>query len=426
MEGGFFVYVISKNTTELNNNLRNTALELARRNFHLLPLKPKSKAPYSELLPSNSWKVLKENKAGIQLVDSWFKYDKDINIGIITGVEVEKGYKLIVVDFDKKPKIALPITPIAETSRGYHVYFKCKENEIPQANKTENGEIKTNGYVVLAPSIHPSGTKYKWCEYLSFIDVPLADFKDRRTDIIKELNKKNKRNYTIKKESVEKDYTTINIYSSVVLKKYKNLSDDPEVNKDRFKLMIRDKDTVIQLMNKVFNVDVNRLEKGFLCPLHKENKPSTALYRTDSGDIGIKDFHRTGYFYTLPEFYFEYKTGKNKKLNSASWLIWLIRLLREGGLIELPRILPPKPLDKLTDNQKQLYAGFIELLEVQQGYDPYQQGAPFSHRFAAEWCNMNFNTVRAVKSSLMKKEYIKNIDMENRKKYKAAKWDLVR
>lgn len=425
------MYSIPQNTAEINTDRRITALEMARRGLYLLPLKPQSKAPYSELLQGNSWNSLKEYRATPAIVESWFKYDPEINIGIITGQEIEPGYKLIVVDIDKKPEAGLPVTPIVETSRGYHVYFKCRENQLPEPHKGPAGEIKINGYVVAPPGKHPDGHRYTWSEFLSFIDVKLADFNKRRTDIINILEEGTADTsfHTPVKEERELN-TTINIYCSVKngkgLTEGKSVSGDPEANKELFKGMIRDDKTVIKIMQRVFDVEVSRVGKAFKCPLHKENHPSAALYRTDSGDIGVKDFHRAGNFYTLPEFYYEARTGSSKKLEGATWLIWLIRLLRDSGLIEVPRIIPPKPVSKLSDNQERLYKAFIELLEVQQGYDPNQTGAPFSHRFAASWSGLKYESVRSAKRGLSKKKYIKKISPGDRETRKAGKWDLIK
>jgi len=95
-------------------------------------------------------------------------------------------------------------------------------------------------------------------------------------------------------------------------------------------------------------------------------------------------------------------------------------------IIDLPSIIPPKPIDKLSDNQERLYKSFIELLEVQQGYSPEQTGAPFSHRFAASWSGLKYESVRSAKRGLSKKHYIKKIEAGDRKTRKAGKWDLVR
>jgi hypothetical protein len=62
--------------------------------------------------------------------------------------------------------------PTVKTARGHHVYFRS-----PRINRTEtlgNGELKGNGYAVLPPSRHESGTTYFWTIPLGR-DIPTLD-----------------------------------------------------------------------------------------------------------------------------------------------------------------------------------------------------------------------------------------------------------
>ncbi|MFN2363587.1 MAG: bifunctional DNA primase/polymerase [Halarsenatibacteraceae bacterium] len=434
------MFIIPKELKTINNNKQIAAVEMARRGFHLLPLQPKSKIPYFELLPGSSWKAFKDYRAGVEQVNSWFKYDKDINIGMITGIETEPNFSLIVIDFDIEPEIGLPITPIVKTSRGIHAYFKCRTDKLPAAHKTARGEIKTSGYVVAPPSIHPSGDHYQWFDYLSFLDEGLADFDDRRQQIIKYLEANNQQSKQTEK-TVE---PTININSrfkglesesegvkkgaaSVAMVGEKFIpTNDPEENKAIIKEIGQNKAKIVRLVSEVFDVNVKRIGQAFSCPLHSEKNPSAALFRSDDGTIGFKDFHRSGNYYTLPELYFEYKTGKQKKLKGGTSLIWFIRLLNDGGLIDIPKIIPPKPVKDLSENQKALYLGLIELLEVQQAYKNDQIAAPFSRTFAADWTGLKRSSVASAKRDLVNKGYIEKVVDPDRAKMKAGKWNIVR
>lgn len=442
------MFIIPKKLETVNNNRRIAAVEMARRGFHLLPLKPKSKIPYFELLPGNSWKAFRDYRASVEQVNSWFKYDKDINLGLITGIETEPNFSLIVVDFDIEPEIGLPITPIVKTSRGIHAYFKCRTDKLPAAHKTARGEIKTNGYVVAPPSIHPSGDHYQWFEYLSFLNEELHDFENRRKQIIEYLepnNQQSKQAAEAAEKTEEKTVEpTININSrfkgfeleskgvkkgaaSAAMAGDKFIpTNDPEVNKSILKEIGQNKAKIVRLVSEVFDVKVKRIGQTFSCPLHSEKNPSAALFKADDGSIGFKDFHRSGSYYTLPELYFEYKTGKQKKLKSGTALIWFIRLLNDGGLIDIPKIIPPKPVKDLSENQKKLYLGLIELLEVQQAYKNDQVAAPFSRTFAADWTGLNRSSVASAKRDLINKGYIEKIVDPDRNKMKAGKWNIVR
>jgi len=399
---------------------------MSRKGYHLLPLKPGDKIPYFDLLPGNSTDIFKENQAKSSLVESWIKQDPQVNLGVFAGTEITKNYRLVIVDFDKEMNFGLPITPMVKTKRGYHAYFKCRTDRLPEAHKTPRGEIKTSGYVVAPPSKHPSGMVYKWADYLSFIDVGLAEFHQRSEQIISFLEGTNSDRFYYNQRDEDKLNTTININSSVKNRDPLSISKDIKENRKKLEQLSRSEEVALSVMREVFEIEVGRVGRTFNCPLHEEENPSAALYKTDNGVIGMKDFHRSGAFYTLPQLYYEYKTGNDNRLRGASSLIWWIRLLKEVGFVEPPRIMPPKPLEKLSKNQKILYKAFINLLELQQVYDPNQKAAPFSHRFAASWSGLKYESVRSAKRGLSKKKYIKKVEPGDRKTRKAGKWALVR
>ena len=403
---------------------------MASDGFHLLPLQPKGKEPEFSLLLGNSTKPYQEHRAGPEVVKSWLDSKKDINIGCFAGTEIDKDYRLIIVDLDQEqPKdLGFPLTPIVKTNRGHHLYFKCHKNKIPAAHKGPRGEIKTNGYVVAPPSLHPSGSYYQWIEYLSFKDVPLADFDTRRDQIINYLESgeyKNEEENKVKKNRTDTESnTTINIYSSIKSTCPVNITLDNGNNKDTLIELSKNEDLSLYIMNNVFGVSVNKIGSSFICPLHPESKPSASLFRAANGNIGMKDFHRNGKFYTLAELYFEYKNKKQKDLDSGTFIIWWCRLLRDSGAIKVPKILPPKPLADLSKNQRIIYESFIELLEVQQVYNTKQRPAPFSYRFAADWSGLSLASAQSAIKGLVKKGYLFRAEKGDRDKRKAAKWSI--
>jgi len=406
---------------------------MANDGFHLLPLQPKGKEPEFSLLLGNSTKPYQENQAGPEVVKSWLNSKQDINIGCFAGTELDEDYRLIIVDLDQEtPKgFGFPVTPIVETNRGYHLYFKCHKDKIPAAHKGPRGEIKTNGYVVAPPSLHPSGIYYQWSEYLSFQDVPLADFDTRRDQIINYLESgecQDEGNNKVKAKEAERgSNTTNNIISSVkgedLTKKYR------EIDCDRNLLLSlgKEEEVAIHIMKNIFDTEVKRLGSAFICPLHKEDNPSASLYQLDDGVIALKDFHSNndkGGLYTFPELYYEFRTGNYKELSSGTSVIWWARLLKDSKLIKLPSIIPPKNLKCLSNNEEKLYLSFIELLEVQLAYNSEQRPAPFSHRFAAAWSGLPLSSVRSAKKGLLRKGYLFKSETGDRATRKAAKWSI--
>ena len=111
----------------------------------------------------------------VKQIEKWWEQWPDANIGIATG-----GDGVDVLDLDSAEAIALLLdkalerqtTPLAKSSKGYHVYFRAGglKNGV---NVLKNGNnifpaVKgvdlrgDRGYIVAPPSIHPSGAIYQW------------------------------------------------------------------------------------------------------------------------------------------------------------------------------------------------------------------------------------------------------------------------
>ena len=134
-----------------------TLLETAKtwlsQGFTTIPLKYQSKKPIID------WLNYQESKPTEMELLQWFPNDLR-NIGLITG----NG--LVVIDFDIQEVFdywysQFPIdTYMVKTRRGVHVYITTWE---PAKNyHSELLDIKAErGYVLIPPSIHPSGYQYQ-------------------------------------------------------------------------------------------------------------------------------------------------------------------------------------------------------------------------------------------------------------------------
>lgn len=113
--------------------------------------------PYLDRLPTNAE------------LTAWFS-SKENTIAIVTG------YKdTICIDFDDKESFetwkneypdVFQNTPVQKTFRGYHVFLKTKA-KIDTSKASFKGKIigDIEGYrdfVIVYPSIHPSGVMYEW------------------------------------------------------------------------------------------------------------------------------------------------------------------------------------------------------------------------------------------------------------------------
>lgn len=140
-----------------SNPLLDEALRYADDGWPVLPLRPRGKRP----LTAHGFKDATTNP---ERVKSWWQRWPQANIGL----SIPSDY--IVVDIDsadalqvlKAEDLTLPTTVTSATSRGQHLWYSTT---VPVKNRPliEGIDIKTDGgYVVVPPSVHPSGATYTW------------------------------------------------------------------------------------------------------------------------------------------------------------------------------------------------------------------------------------------------------------------------
>lgn len=133
-----------------------------------------------------------------KLIERWWRFYPDANIGIATGGYGPGSPGLLVLDVDGPKGEAtlaeltaqhgpLPATPVQTTSRGRHYVFQVTQavpnsagtvgaHPNPQGKSAPSG-IDTRGdggYIVAAPSVHPNGTRYEWSADARPSAIPLA------------------------------------------------------------------------------------------------------------------------------------------------------------------------------------------------------------------------------------------------------------
>jgi len=156
------------------NKLLKSALWYRRKEFSVIPCKPKTKEALI------SWQEYQERKPTEEEITKWWTQTPDANIGIVLG----KVSGLITLEVDDEKAINnkhLPITPQAVSGgKGLpHLYFRYLEgmkNYKAHENGRELYSIRGNGqYVLVPPSIHPSGKPYTWAYGLGIHQVELAE-----------------------------------------------------------------------------------------------------------------------------------------------------------------------------------------------------------------------------------------------------------
>jgi putative DNA primase/helicase len=180
----------------------------------------------------NGWN--KEATSDIAQVSAWWEQSPDQNIGVMCR---SSGFFVIDIDprhgghnsyekFEALVEGALPPTVEARTGaynvgnevlRGRHLFYKCDAYEDLLGNLNKLGlkgiDVKHNGYVLIAPSAHFSGTNYEWVEGKGPHEIEMAEAPE---ELLKALRKSNRTNSTSLGEMDWKKTFGAEVYSNGV------------------------------------------------------------------------------------------------------------------------------------------------------------------------------------------------------------------
>lgn len=139
-------------------NCATAALIYAGDGWRVFPLRPRGKEPITSHGHLDA-------TTEPETIRRWWDTFPAANIGLA----IPAG--LVVVDLDTLEALIrlraedreLPATPKCRTARGLHLYYRTR-TEIRNAVKLFPGvDLRgVGGYVVVPPSIHPSGARYRW------------------------------------------------------------------------------------------------------------------------------------------------------------------------------------------------------------------------------------------------------------------------
>jgi bifunctional DNA primase/polymerase-like protein/AAA domain-containing protein/primase-like protein len=155
------------------NRLLESALSYARLGWSVIPIQCKDKRPLVE------WTEFQKRRSTEQEITDWWTKYPDSNVAVVTG-KISGIFVLDVDGEDGKKSIyskQLPATVIANTGKGTHHYYKTNGTPIPNkvgllAGIDIRGE---NGYVVVPPSVHPSGKVYEWAEWMNPEETTISE-----------------------------------------------------------------------------------------------------------------------------------------------------------------------------------------------------------------------------------------------------------
>lgn len=141
------------------------ANEYLESGWSVLPVKPEEKRPYM-----TNWLQYNRSRVSKDVMESWFTNLTGAGIGIVTG----RISNLVVLDVENYCKIPIeellkkyPTQMISRTgSGGYHLFYQYPTRVAHIGNRVglfEGIDLRADGgFIVLPPTIHPSGGRYEW------------------------------------------------------------------------------------------------------------------------------------------------------------------------------------------------------------------------------------------------------------------------
>jgi len=391
------------------------ALDYRDRGWSVLPIKPRTKQPNTELLPRGSngrrsWKSFQESRPSVAVIREWFEKDPDTGIGIVCG---EVSDDLVVIDFDgiRPPVDAFPETALAETpGDGLHVYARSRGQL--KTRVFSHGEIRGKGsYVVAPPSVHPSGRRYRWLKApdearlapLEAVPSRLIDFAHAH---VVSLHQPLTPTSAVPRDPYEIPRDDLQLSGSLPGERDSGAGLD-------IASLAKSEGAVAQVAARLGI----SFRGAFLCilPDHEERSPSASLYRDPETDLFLyRDWHeRNGHsWYTLAELRASLGYRRAVKLRASEQARWYARLFYEAGLIKPVSI--QVPTDGLDAVEKTVADGFALLLALNWIKKPGEPAA-FTRRFAAAWCGTSEREAARALQGLRRRDVIRVVGEHERR-----------
>lgn len=141
------------------------AAEYVDSGWSVLPVRPDEKRPYM-----TNWLQYTKTRAPKAMVDSWFANLAGAGVGVVTGrisnmvvLDVEHDCPYPIEDLLRR----YPTQMVAKSGGGgYHLFYLYPTNQTRVANRVrifEGADLRADGgFIVLPPTMHPSGNRYEW------------------------------------------------------------------------------------------------------------------------------------------------------------------------------------------------------------------------------------------------------------------------
>jgi hypothetical protein len=135
---------------------------------NVIPLRPGDKTPAIGWKPMQSTRLIERDWDEVdRYLHSWWG-NEDHGLGVVTGAVSE----IVVVDVDSDDARELvertcgwPRTVTTKTAKGAHLWFRHPGEATRNGVRRAESALDVRGdggYVVVPPSVHPSGFEYRW------------------------------------------------------------------------------------------------------------------------------------------------------------------------------------------------------------------------------------------------------------------------
>jgi hypothetical protein len=365
-------------------------------------------------------------------VEAWYDLEPRLNLGVLCG---QASGGLVVVDYDRPPRDMPPVTVFTRTSRRnhFHAYYHTSQPE--QSRNFDYGQILAEGkYAVLPPSINSeTNTHYSWYDAYSPHEIELASFDD----------------WLRAQEDDEREIYISTWVPSPLAGKSDISTWVPSLpqnylNEDRLREYARIPEVATAILERC-GVRGVKLGKPFRCllPGHAERRPSASLYRSNSGEILFHDFHNREQLdkptYTLAEVYraihthpcscvecrnYQKISGGRFKLTAGEQALWLVKALVDTRFLKPLPILAPRLPAGTPDSVRDVYKGFLEVLELHRIYNPDDMGAPYSYRFAHRWTGRGMRQCKEAIQWLVANGYMRIVKKRGEDGCRSSQWTI--
>lgn len=142
-----------------------SASEYVDQGWSILPVKPEEKRPFI-----TNWMQYTHTKATKDMVLNWFSNLAGAGVGVVTGkvsnmvvLDVESDCPYPIEDLLKR----YPTQMYSRTgSGGYHLFYQYPTTVTHVSNRVrifDGADLRADGgFIVLPPTMHPSGNRYEW------------------------------------------------------------------------------------------------------------------------------------------------------------------------------------------------------------------------------------------------------------------------